>query len=180
VPLPFLLALRSVSNHAKTRFPHPQLMDILRLPCSSSGPNAQNEITFMITLDVPPFISHIPSQPYCQRVIVRQAGQRGIWSKESHFEFLLAPFRSAKLKWGSGKFSGGSGLVEKAPGTKGRWSSDQYCQRWVMRSRAFITTRLLYGQQNVSRSPSVRAVEIPRTLLRLAYKVASANLSLSN
>ena len=38
-------------------------------------PNAQNEIVFMIILDVPPFcVSHTPPQPYYQRVIVQQAG----------------------------------------------------------------------------------------------------------
>ena len=108
-------------------------MDILRLPCSQM-PNALNEINFMIILNVPPFISHIPSQPYRQRVIVQQAGQRGFIKRVTDLEFLPALYRSAKLKQGSGKFSGGSGLVEKASGIEGRWTSDQCCQRWAVRS----------------------------------------------
>ena len=49
VPLPF--GSSSVSN-TKTRFPHSQLMDILRFPCSQM-PNAQNEINLMIILESP-------------------------------------------------------------------------------------------------------------------------------
>lgn len=59
-----LLALQPVSNcgRAKTRFRHPQLMDILRLgpvPACIVPPDAQNEIIFMIILAVPPFLFHM-------------------------------------------------------------------------------------------------------------------------